>query len=673
MLNAVPCDSRRALARRTAVIALTGLVLNESQRDEVIAAGAEEIDLVLLMMERRGAEKLLQDKVSLGAGVSVAAGPVGRTARASTDAHFAAEILSYSPNVAGGVLGPDADANRDVYGPSFDGGGDQIAELRGRIHNVARRAHRWLTICCSRAFCLASSRWRMNMRRSLVVSCAAMGGLALALSASHPSAQGGGDRDFGLFIADQLRAHAEQLFGFTHPLAESAIGPYNGADNTQAIQVAPGLTVSLISSSVASAGDQIAMWPDDDHPTHLFVCDEETSNPAVQRVDLSLPPGSNATTIVTGLSSCDPVRRTPWGTIIVAEEAGASGGLYELLDPVHITQPINVSNRAAGTTSDANHLVKRKAVGSLSFESFAIAEDGTMIYGDELAPSNGNSGGSLYKFVPAIPFTGVGPILTLNASPLAAGTVYGLRVAGANGSSNWGQGAEVGKGQWVEIDTTGAGVLDANGNIILRTAQLLQKFTGFYRPEDMDLDPIALQKGQFRACWANTGRLDFGGGSLVEHSGVNGEVLCLVDEPATANPLPPTGTVPVVTRFVVGSQQAGMFDNVAFQPHTGNLVVLEDGPTSIVTKTGTQPRGNDLWICLPDGDDDDTLSDGCVRFASVRDTTAEPSGFIFTGSGRSAFVNIQHRAVNDAAGAGNHGALLMISGFKADKGADDDR
>jgi hypothetical protein len=119
-----------------------------------------------------------------------------------------------------------------------------------------------------------------------------------------------------------------------------------------------------------------------------------------------------------------------------------------------------------------------------------------------------------------------------------------------------------------------------------------------------------------------------------------------------------------VTRFIIGSQQAGMFDNVAFQPHTGNLVVLEDGPTSIITSTGSEPRGNDLWICLPDGDDDDTLSDGCVRFASVKDTSAEPTGFIFLGSGESAFVNIQHRAINDAAGAANHGALLKISGFK---------
>ena len=105
-----------------------------------------------------------------------------------------------------------------------------------------------------------------------------------------------------------------------------------------------------------------------------------------------------------------------------------------------------------------------------------------------------------------------------------------------------------------------------------------------------------------------------------------------------------------------------MYDNVAFQPHTGNLVVLEDGPVNVVKKDGTtELRGNDLWMCLPDGKDDDALSDGCVRFASVRDTTAEPTGFIFLGSGKEALVHIQHRGFNDA----NHlGALLRISGFK---------
>ncbi len=87
-------------------------------------AGAEEIDLVLLVMNRRGVDKLLGDKVTLGAGMSVAAGPEGGTASAATDARLKAEILSYSrtrgafigADISGGVLGPDKDANRRAYG-----------------------------------------------------------------------------------------------------------------------------------------------------------------------------------------------------------------------------------------------------------------------------------------------------------------------------------------------------------------------------------------------------------------------------------------------------------------------------------------------------------------------------------------------------------------------------
>jgi lipid-binding SYLF domain-containing protein len=87
-------------------------------------AGAEEIDLVLLVMNRKGVERLLSDKVTLGAGMSVAGGPHGGTASASTDVKFTAEILSYSlsrgafigADLSGGILGPDTEANRQAYG-----------------------------------------------------------------------------------------------------------------------------------------------------------------------------------------------------------------------------------------------------------------------------------------------------------------------------------------------------------------------------------------------------------------------------------------------------------------------------------------------------------------------------------------------------------------------------
>jgi SH3 domain-containing YSC84-like protein 1 len=86
--------------------------------------GGQEIDLVLLVMNRGGIEKLLESKVALGADASVAAGPVGRAAQAATDAKLSAQILSYSRthglfagiDISGGVLKPDNDANKEVYG-----------------------------------------------------------------------------------------------------------------------------------------------------------------------------------------------------------------------------------------------------------------------------------------------------------------------------------------------------------------------------------------------------------------------------------------------------------------------------------------------------------------------------------------------------------------------------
>jgi lipid-binding SYLF domain-containing protein len=75
-------------------------------------------------MNDRGVERLLEDKVGLGGEMSVAGGPVGRDARAMTDAQLKAQILSYSRSqglfagidLTGGVIKPDRDDNEDLYG-----------------------------------------------------------------------------------------------------------------------------------------------------------------------------------------------------------------------------------------------------------------------------------------------------------------------------------------------------------------------------------------------------------------------------------------------------------------------------------------------------------------------------------------------------------------------------
>ena len=89
-----------------------------------LQAGISSTDLVLLVMNREGVQKLLNNKVTLGGEASIAAGPVGRMASAGTDAQMTAEILSYSHSkglfagidLSGGTLKPDTDSNATMYG-----------------------------------------------------------------------------------------------------------------------------------------------------------------------------------------------------------------------------------------------------------------------------------------------------------------------------------------------------------------------------------------------------------------------------------------------------------------------------------------------------------------------------------------------------------------------------
>ena len=82
-------------------------------------AGAEEVDVVMLVMNESGVQKLLKNKVALGADASIAAGPVGRQGQIATDPTLSAEILAYSRakglfagiNLSGGIVRPDEDAN----------------------------------------------------------------------------------------------------------------------------------------------------------------------------------------------------------------------------------------------------------------------------------------------------------------------------------------------------------------------------------------------------------------------------------------------------------------------------------------------------------------------------------------------------------------------------------
>jgi lipid-binding SYLF domain-containing protein len=90
--------------------------------------GGESTDVVMLVMSRRGMERLASDKFTLGGDVSAAAGPVGRTAAAETDLQLHAEILAYSRTrgafagaaLDGTVVSEDGSEGRKLYGSEVD-------------------------------------------------------------------------------------------------------------------------------------------------------------------------------------------------------------------------------------------------------------------------------------------------------------------------------------------------------------------------------------------------------------------------------------------------------------------------------------------------------------------------------------------------------------------------
>jgi lipid-binding SYLF domain-containing protein len=88
--------------------------------------GAGETDIVMVVMNQKGADRLMRSEFTLGGEGSVMAGPVGRSASAETDAYMRAEILSYSRSrglfagvvLKGSTLRSDDSDNRKIYGRS---------------------------------------------------------------------------------------------------------------------------------------------------------------------------------------------------------------------------------------------------------------------------------------------------------------------------------------------------------------------------------------------------------------------------------------------------------------------------------------------------------------------------------------------------------------------------
>jgi secreted PhoX family phosphatase len=212
--------------------------------------------------------------------------------------------------------------------------------------------------------------------------------------------------------------------------------------------------------------------------------------------------------------------------------------------------------------------------------------------------------------------------------------------------------------------------------------------SAYYRPEDIDVDLAALADGNVRVCGTNTGQ------DIAQGDNHWGEVYCLTDgslaeaaDTTTATQSLTTvgvagavaykvltGSTPEYQPLVIGHFDFAMMDNIAYQPSTGNWVLHEDGEGP-APSSGANRRGNDLWDCLDDGADKDILSDGCVKIATINDTTgagsggggAEWTGGIFDATGTHFYVSIQHAIGTGTSGTPGatyaHGYILDITGW----------
>ena len=112
--------------------------------------GGQSVDLILVIMNRRGLEKLLRNEFKIGGDASAVVGPLGRNLEASTDLTLRAEILSYSRTrglfagitLKGSTIRADRDANERFYDYPF-GSGQLVLEGEAATPHDADAVANW--------------------------------------------------------------------------------------------------------------------------------------------------------------------------------------------------------------------------------------------------------------------------------------------------------------------------------------------------------------------------------------------------------------------------------------------------------------------------------------------------------------------------------------------------
>ena len=295
--------------------------------------------------------------------------------------------------------------------------------------------------------------------------------------------------------------------------------------------------------------------------------------------------------------SMDPIVWTPWGTILVGEETSAQsrkdpqypnaiGGLMYEIFP----------SRNDPTTADS--VVARPALGAKAHEGTRIDAQGNVYGISETNP------GFIYRFTPD------------RRGDLSSGQLYALRITTPTGD-------RTGAAEWIPLDRTAVQV-DA------RAAALAAGATGYNRPEDVE---IATSSGNSRD-GANTLYV-----ALTGQSGPADNRIIAIDlrDPQSGSDHATAFVYDYVRIGLNAPADFEMPDNLALSK-SGDLYIAEDPGGGSPTKK----KGDDIWMASP-GNGIHAPASSVVRFASLTDCDAEPTGIYFDIRGWGLFVNAQHR------------------------------
>ena len=147
--------------------------------------------------------------------------------------------------------------------------------------------------------------------------------IGVLLLAGATAAGAASKPDRGVDLDKALNNKAMQLFGVNKTLDSSSTTDLTAAqiqsDPASVATLAKGLTARVVSATQTGvAVDMMALWPNATNPQWLIACNESGQND-VERINIST---GAVEVLFTGTNSCDGVRRTPWGTVVVSEEAG---------------------------------------------------------------------------------------------------------------------------------------------------------------------------------------------------------------------------------------------------------------------------------------------------------------------------------------------------------------